>query len=103
MKRIALLLILASSAPAFADKAPPPKDSKADIKADYDMSCNAIKASGADAIKDKSERAKKLADYITSHLKTEEVRRLFASVGAMNPKDRGPALKKAAADAGYTG
>ncbi|HEY1549846.1 MAG TPA: hypothetical protein VGG28_18585 [Kofleriaceae bacterium] len=77
--------------------------SKADIKADYDMVCNAPARSGAMKTTDKSEQAKKVADYIVSHLKTDEVRNFLGTFGGMDPADKAPALKKAAKDAGYTG
>jgi hypothetical protein len=77
--------------------------SKADIKADYDMVCNSPARSGGMKATDQSERAKKIADYILSHLKTDEVRSFLATFGGMAPADKAPALKKAAKDAGYTG
>ena len=99
MKRLALVLALLPTA-ALADQA---KASAPAVKADYEMTCNAIKLSKADKVKDKSERAKVIADYILSHLKTEEVRHFLGTLGSMMPADKGPALKKAAADAGFTG
>jgi hypothetical protein len=77
--------------------------SKADTKADYDMVCNSPARSGAMKLTDKSEQAKKVADYILSHLKTDEVRNFLATFGGMAPADKAPALKQAAKDAGYTG
>jgi len=94
MKRLALVLAMLPTA-AYADKTA--------VKADYAMTCNAIKLSKADKLKDKSQRAKVIADYILGHLKTDEVRQFLATLGSMVPADKGPALKKAAADAGYTG
>jgi hypothetical protein len=90
---LALISGLAAAAPG----------SKADIEADYDMVCNAPARSGAMKIADKSEQAKKVADYILSHLKTVEVRNFLGTFGGMAPADKAPALKKAAKDAGYTG
>jgi hypothetical protein len=94
MKRLVLLLALVPTA-AYADKAA--------VKADYDMTCNAIRLSKADKVKEKSQRAKVIADYILGHLKTDEVRQFLGTLGSMMPADKGPALKKAAAGAGYTG
>jgi hypothetical protein len=89
---LALFTSIAAAAPG----------TKADIKADYDMVCNAPARSGALKL-DKSKQAAALADYIIKHLKTDEVRKFLGSMGSMEPADKPAALKQAAKDAGYTG
>ncbi|HEY3801159.1 MAG TPA: hypothetical protein VGL61_01080 [Kofleriaceae bacterium] len=97
MKTIAFMLCLATSVAAAAP------GSKAAIKADYDMVCNAPARSGALKKTDKSEQAQIIANYILGHLKTGEVREFLGTLGGMQPADKAPALKKAAKDAGYAG
>ena len=97
MMKLAFALSLLASV-AAADPS-----SKADIKADYDMVCNAPARSGALKKTDKNEQAQIIANYILGHLKTDEVRQFLGSLGSMMPADKAPALKKAAKDAGYPG
>jgi hypothetical protein len=91
-----LLAVLTFPVVAFADD-------KADVKADYDLVCNAVERSGAESEKDPSQKAMKIATFLLKNLKTQEVKKFMATLGAMPPEAKGPALKKAAADAGYTG
>jgi hypothetical protein len=78
-------------------------DHKDDVRTDFDNLCNARERSGADKEKNPSERAEKMAEYLKKTLKTEEVKKLFASLADMNPADAGPKVKAEAAKAGYTG
>jgi hypothetical protein len=78
-------------------------DDKADVKADCDLVCNAVERSGAGGEKDPSQKATKIAMFLLKNLKTQEVKGFMASLGARPPEEKGPALKKAAAAAGYTG
>lgn len=96
--RTALLVLASFAVPAVALA-----DNKADVKADYELVCNAVERSGADKTPDPSQKAQKIALYLAQHLKTQEVKLFMASLAARPPQDKGPALKKAAADAGYTG
>lgn len=65
--------------------------------------CNAVVRSGAAKIKNPSEKAQKIATFLMQKIKTQEVKDFMASLGSMMPEDKGPALKKAAAEAGYKG
>jgi hypothetical protein len=88
----------------FASVAAADPSSKADIKADWDMVCNAPARSGGMKTNDPSERARIIATYIQSHLKTNEVRQFLSNLPSTTaPKDQPAAVKKAAKDAGYTG
>ncbi len=98
MSKRLLLLLGALALPAVALA-----DNKADVKADYELVCNAVERSGADSEKDPSQKATKIAMFLLKNIKTQEVKAFMASLGARLPADKGPALKKAAADAGYTG
>jgi hypothetical protein len=95
-RALLVLALLATPAVALADP-------KADVKADYELVCNVVERSGADKTQDPSQRAQKIALYLTQHLKTQEVKLFMASLAVKPPAEKGPALKKAAADAGYTG
>lgn len=77
-------------------------DHDAALVADYDALCNAMARSGADAIKDPSDRIEKLADYLKANLKTREVKDLFASLAGA-PADGPARIRKAATRAGYSG
>jgi hypothetical protein len=95
MKRIAFLLVVAaSSSLAHADS------SKAAIKADFENVCNAVERSGASKVKTRSEQANLISTWLHGHLKTPEVKKFLREL--IGP-DLGGKLKKAAADAGYTG
>ena len=97
MKALLVALVLVSlSSSVFGE-------TKADIKTDYDLVCNAIARSGADKIDDPSQKAQTIANFLTKKIKTKTVRNFMASLAGMRPEDKGPALKKAAAEAGYTG
>ena len=48
-------------------------------------------------------RAQKIASYLTRTIKTPEVRDFLGKLASRPPGEAGPALKKAAATAGYTG
>ncbi|HEY1558374.1 MAG TPA: hypothetical protein VGF94_26290 [Kofleriaceae bacterium] len=96
MNRIALLLVLTVSSPwALADS------SKAAIKADFDNLCNVIARSGAAKHQVKSEQVNVITTWLREHLKTPEVNKFLKEVSGS--RDAGAKLKKAAADAGYTG
>ena len=97
MMRIALSLLLFSSI-ATADTSSP-----AAIKKDYDNLCNATERSGASKEKNGSRRAELMVKYLNSALKTPEVKAFFGNLGNLPPAEVGPALKKAASDAGYKG
>ena len=96
MMRIALALMLFSSV-AVADSSP------AAIKKDYDNLCNARERSGASKEKIASRRAELMAEYLRTALKTPEVKAFFGKLADLPPGETGPALKKAASDAGYKG
>jgi hypothetical protein len=93
------LLAFVLFAPSFAAADSSPKA----IKADYDTLCNARERSGAAKESDISRRAELLAKYLETHLKTPEVKKFFGNLHKLPPGEAGPALKKAAADAGYKG
>ena len=97
MKRIALIALL-FSAVASADGSSP-----AAIKKDYDNLCNATERSGASKEKSGNRRAELMVKYLNTALKTPEVKAFFGKLGDLPPGEVGPALKKAASDAGYKG
>jgi hypothetical protein len=97
MMRIALFSVLLFSSIAAADSSP------AAIKKDYDNLCNARERSGASKEKDGNRRAELMVKYLNSALKTPEVKAFFGNLGNLPPGEVGPALKKAASDAGYKG
>jgi hypothetical protein len=72
-------------------------------KADYETVCFARERSGADKEKDGSARAVKIAEYLRTHLKTDEVRKVVGELGGELPENRGSRLKREAAKVGYTG
>ncbi len=75
----------------------------AEVKEDYDLVCNAVARSGADKVKDPGERAQRVAAFLQRSIKSQEVRDFMASLAGMLPEQKGPALEKAAARAGYKG
>jgi hypothetical protein len=95
----ALIVIAAISVPSLARADSP----AAQIKADYDLTCNAEAKSGAAKEADKSKKAMRIATYLQSNLKTPEVKKFLGTLGSMETASRGPALKQAAAAAGYKG
>ena len=96
MRSLLVISIVLAAGLAFAD-------TKVEVKADYDLVCNAAARSGAAKIKDPGQRAQKIASFLMQKIKTQKVKDFMASLGSMMPEDKGPALKKAAADAGYKG
>ncbi len=94
-----LLLVALFSTVAAADSSP------AAIKNDYSNLCNALERSGASKEKDVNRRAELIAKYLRTALKTPEVKTFFRNLGdgRLAPDEKGPALKKAASDAGYKG
>lgn len=97
LRALILITFLTGSSLAAAES------TKAQLAADYDVTCNAEVKSGAAKDADKSKKAQKIATYIQANLKTPEVKKFLGTLGSMTPDARGPALKKAAADAGYKG
>jgi hypothetical protein len=97
MRKLLCLAFLFASSVAAADPSAP-----AAIKTDYDNVCNALERSGADKA-DKGERAQRIASYLTRTVKTPEVKAFLGKLPTRPPAEAGPALKKAAAAAGYTG
>jgi hypothetical protein len=75
---------------------------RAEVRADYDLICNAVERSGA-AGADPSEKAMKIANYLLSHLRTTQAMSLMQSMGGMPAKEKPAVLKKAARESGYTG
>ena len=99
MRPIALILLLGVVAQAKAPK----EGTKAEVRADFDMICNAVQRSGAAGEKDMSQKAQKIADYLLSHISTKQAMSFMQSMGGMLPEEKAPALKKKARDSGYTG
>jgi hypothetical protein len=95
MKKLAIALILVCT-PALAGS------SKKALRTDYDNVCNALERSGA-AHKPRSEKPQAIAAWLHKTLKTPEVKKLLGELPTLPPEQQGPALKKAAAEAGYTG
>ena len=93
-----LLIVMLFTTVAAADASSP-----AAIKSDYSNLCNARERSGAGKEKDVSRRAELIAKYLRTALKTPEVQTFFSKLGERAPDEVGPALKKAASDAGYKG
>jgi hypothetical protein len=93
-----LLLVTLFSTVAAADASSP-----AAIKSDYSNLCNARERSGASKEKDVNRRATLMAEYLRTALKTPEVKAFFGKLHTFAPGEAGPALKKAASDAGYKG
>ena len=98
MRTMALLLLLGTA------QAKSLKDgSKAEVRADFDMICNAVQRSGASGEKDVSGKAQKIADYLLSHISTKQAMSFMQSMGGMLPEEKPAALKKKARESGYTG
>ena len=95
-----LLLVMLFSTVAAADSSSP-----AAIRDDYSNLCNARERSGAGKEKNVNRRAELIAKYLRTALKTPEVQAFFRKLGdgSLAPGEIGPALKKAASDAGYKG
>jgi hypothetical protein len=98
IRNTSLILMILLSTVAAAEPSSP-----AAIKNDYSNLCNALERSGASKEKDNNRRAELIAKYLRTALKTPEVNAFFRKLGDGNPKDTGPAVKKAASAAGYTG
>ena len=97
MRLILVMLVFGGAALALKD------GSKAEVRADFAAICNAVERSGAAREKDPSQKAQKVASYLLSHIRTRQAMSLMQRMGGMLPEEKGPALKRAAAESGYTG
>jgi predicted YcjX-like family ATPase len=77
--------------------------SRAEVRADFEMICNAVQRSGAAGEKDVSQKATKIADYLLSHIATKQAMSFMQSMGGMLPEEKAPALKQKARESGYAG
>jgi hypothetical protein len=75
----------------------------AEVKADFAMICNAPKRAGADKEKDPREKARRIADYLLSHLRTTQAMEVMRSMAELPPSEKAAALRKAARASGYHG
>src|SRR5215471_16348671 len=99
MRVFALIMLLGMAAQAKPLK----EGSKAEVRADFDLICNAVQRSGAAGEKDPSRKAQKIADYLLSHIVTKQAMSFMQSMGGMLPDEKAPALKRKARESGYTG
>lgn len=79
------------------------KGSAAEVKADFDLICNAVKRSGAEKETDTSTRARKVAEYMLKNIKTEQAMGQMQEMASLKPEYKADALREAAKKAGYTG
>ena len=99
MKIWSLLLIFC----ALAWAKPLKEGTAAEVRADWDMICNAVERSGAAAEKDMSQKATKIANYLLANIKTKQAMSVMQRMAGMLPEEKPAALKKAARDSGYRG
>jgi predicted YcjX-like family ATPase len=99
MRAMALMLLLGTAPQAKSLK----EGSRAEVRADFEMICNAVQRSGAAGEKDMSQKAQKIADYLLSHIATKQAMSFMQSMGGMLPEEKAPALKKKARESGYSG
>jgi hypothetical protein len=79
------------------------KGSRAEVRADFELICNAIERSGAAAETDPSVKATQIANYLLSHISTRQAMSFMQGMAGMPPEEKSPALKKKARESGYTG
>jgi len=70
---------------------------------DFEKVCNAEAMSGAAAVADPSGKAVAIAQWLQANVTSDEVARTMDSLATAAPDQRGELLKRAAAEAGYTG
>jgi len=99
MRTLSVLLLLSGVALAKEPK----RGSKAEVRADYALICNALERSGAAKEKDPGKKAQLIADYLLSHIATTQAMSVMQSMGAMLPEDKPASLKNATRQSGYTG
>jgi hypothetical protein len=91
------------TATATVTEAKPLKQgTKEEVRADFEMICNAVERSGASK-SDPGEKAQKIADYLLSHIQTKQAMSFMQSMGGMLPQEKPAALKRAARESGYKG
>jgi hypothetical protein len=91
---------VAASPAAHADQK---EGTPAEVKADFDLICNLPERSGLGKVKDTSEKASKMAQYLFAHLKTTQALRVLQGMASEAGEKKPALLKEAAAKAGYTG
>jgi len=94
-----MILLLAVNAQAKPLK----EGSKAEVRADFEMICNAVERSGAGGEKEVSRKATRIADYLLSHIATRQAMSFMQSMAGMLPEEKAPALKRKARQSGYSG
>jgi hypothetical protein len=70
---------------------------------DYEKICNAEALSGAAAMTDPSQKAMTVAQWIQENVKAGDAVNVMQALAMAAPDQRGELLKRAAAEAGYTG
>jgi hypothetical protein len=96
MKTFAVLLLVSLALPACR----PHPGTNEEVKADFELLCNAIERSGANPGPNQEREA---TAYAKAHLATKEAADALAALGFLKGPERGPALKAAAVKAGYDG
>ena len=70
---------------------------------DFEKICNAEAMSGAAAVADPAAKALTIAKWLEANISSEEAASTMSGLGMAAPDQRGELLKRAAAEAGYTG
>src|SRR6185436_14902786 len=94
-----MMLVVAGAAQARPLK----EGSMKEVRADFEMICNAVQRSGAADESEPGQKATKIANYLLSHIATKQAMSFMQSMGGMLPEEKAPALKKKARESGYAG
>jgi hypothetical protein len=93
------LMLLLGTAQAKSRK----EGSKAEVRADFAMICNAVQRSGAAHETDPAEKATRTVNYILTHISTQQAWSFMQSMAELRATEKAAALKKKARESGYTG
>ena len=97
----------AGDSPAKTPPAPAAKPAAPTLDPDYAADiksiCNADTLSGADKVKDPSERVQTMVTWLRANLKTDEAKKLLQSFASMAPDSREGMLRGEARKAGLEG
>ena len=72
-------------------------------RSDFEKICNAEQLSGVSAEQDPSQRAMKIAKWVSDNIHSRDAIQAMRAMAVVSPADKGRLLKQAAQESGYDG